>query len=170
MNKTQKTEAIELLKTKFTQYNHFYLTDSSSLSVEQINHLRRVCFSKKVEMKVAKNTLIKKALESLNKENIAGLYEALHGSTAILFAENAKDPAMILSSFRKANNQERPVLKAAFINSEVFSGDHQLVALTKLKSKEELIGEIIGLLLSPVQRVVSALKNRPAAAGEVVES
>lgn len=164
MTKTQKNEAIEILKEKFAQYNNFYLTDSSSLTVAQVNKLRRICFEKKVEMKVAKNTLIKKALEALNSEKYAGVYDALHGQTAILFSENAKEPALIISSFRKDSNAERPVLKAAFINTEIFTGDNQLSTLTKLKTKEELIGEIIGLLLSPVQRVVSALQNRPETA------
>lgn len=164
MTKTQKNEAIEILKEKFAQYNNFYLTDSSSLTVAQVNKLRRICFEKKVEMKVAKNTLIKKALEALNSEKYAGVYDALHGQTAILFSENAKEPALIISSFRKDSNAERPVLKAAFINTEIFTGDNQLSTLTKLKTKEELIGEIIGLLLSPIQRVVSALQNRPETA------
>lgn len=159
MTKTQKNEAIELLKEKFSQYTNFYLADSSSLSVEQINKLRGVCFEKQVEMKVAKNTLVRKALESLNNDKYAGIYEALHGQTAIMFSENAKEPAVIISSFRKDTNGERPVLKAAFIDTDVFLGDDQLNTLKQLKSKSELIGEIIGLLQSPAQNVVSALQS-----------
>lgn len=159
MTKTQKNDAIELLKEKFSQYDNFYLTDSSSLSVAQINVLRKVCFEKKVEMRVAKNTLIHKALESVNKEKYAGVYDSLKGQTAILFSENAKEPAVIISDFRKGKNAERPVLKAAFIDMDVFVGDEQLTALRSLKSKNELIGEIIGLLQSPLKNVIGGLQS-----------
>ena len=157
MTKDQKNEVIELLKGKFTQYNNFYITDTESLSVEQVVKLRRACFSKDVEMKVAKNTLIKKALESLDSEKYSGVFDSLHKVTALLFSENPKEPAMILTSFRKENNNERPQLKAAFINGDVYSGDEQLKALTKIKTKNELIGEVIGLLQSPAKRVLAAL-------------
>lgn len=159
MTKTQKNEAIELLKEKFSQYNNFYLTDSSSLTVAQVNSLRRVCFEKKVEMRVAKNTLIRKALESLNDESYTSVYDSLRGQTAIMFSENAKEPAVIISGFRKSNGAERPVLKAAFIDTDIFVGDEQLEVLTKLKSKHELIGEIIGLLQSPAKNVIGALQS-----------
>ena len=157
MTKDQKNEVIELLKGKFSQYNNFYVTDTESLSVEQVGKLRRACFDKKVEMKVAKNTLIKKALESLDSERYTGIYDSLHNVTALLFSENPKDPALIISSFRKELNKERPVLKAAFIDGDVFSGDNQLKSLTTLRSKQDLIGEIIGLLQSPAKNVISAL-------------
>ena len=160
MTKQEKNEVIELLKGKFSQYNNFYITDTESLSVEQVSNLRRSCFNKQVEMKVAKNTLIRKALESIDSEKYAGVYDSLHKVTALMFSENPKEPAVILSSFRKENNQERPVLKAAFINGDVFVGDNQLKALTQIKTKNELIGEVIGLLLSPIQRVLAALENK----------
>ncbi len=163
MTKQEKNEVIELLKGKFSQYNNFYITDTESLTVAQVGKLRSHCFDKQVEMKVAKNTLIKKALESLDTEKYAGVYDSLHKVTALLFSENPKDPAVILSSFRKANNNERPVLKAAFINGDVFVGDNQLKVLTQIKTKNELIGEIIGLLQSPIQRVLGALQNKDAA-------
>ncbi|MEJ7611842.1 MAG: 50S ribosomal protein L10, partial [Ferruginibacter sp.] len=163
MTKQEKNDVIEVLKGKFSQYNNFYITDTESLSVAQVTKLRGVCFDKQVEMKVAKNTLIKKALESLDAEKYAGVYDSLHKVTALLFSENPKDPAVIISSFRKENNNERPVLKAAFINGDVFTGDNQLKALTQIKTKNELIGEIIGLLQSPIQRVLGALQNKDAA-------
>lgn len=166
MTKDQKNEVIEVLKGKFSQYNNFYVTDTESLSVEQVVKLRRACFDKKVEMKVAKNTLIKKALESLDTEKYAGMFDSLHKVTALMFSENPKEPALIISSFRKESNSERPVMKAAFINGDVYMGDNQLVALTKIKTKNELIGEVIGLLQSPIQRVLGALQNRPEAATE----
>ena len=157
MTKDQKNEVIELLKGKFSQYSNFYVADTESLTVAQVGKLRHACFDKQVEMKVAKNTLIKKALESLDSEKYAGVYESLHKVTALLFSENPKDPALIISSFRKANNNERPVLKAAFINGDVYTGDNTLKALTQIKTKNELIGEIIGLLQSPAKRVIAAL-------------
>lgn len=164
MTKDQKNEVIELLKGKFSQYSNFYVADTESLTVAQVGKLRRACFSKQVEMKVAKNTLIKKALESIDAEKYSGVYDSLHKVTALLFSENPKDPAMILSSFRKESKAEKPELKAAFINGDIFVGDNQLVALTKIKTKNELIGEVIGLLQSPIQRVIGALQNRPEAA------
>ncbi|RYY49032.1 MAG: 50S ribosomal protein L10 [Chitinophagaceae bacterium] len=165
MTKQEKNDVIEVLKGKFSQYNNFYITDTESLSVEQVSNLRRHCFDKQVEMRVAKNTLIKKALESIDSEKYAGVIDSLHQVTALMFSENPKDPAVILSGFRKANNNERPVLKAAFINGDVFVGDNQLKALTQIKTKNELIGEIIGLLQSPIQRVIGALQNRENATG-----
>ena len=159
MTKDQKNEVIVLLKEKFNQYNNFYITDTESLSVEQISNLRRTCFSKQVEMKVAKNTLIRKALESLDSEKYAGLFDSLNKVTALMFSENPKDPAVIISAFRKVNNGDRPTLKAAFINGDIFVGDNSLVALTNIKTKNELIGEVIGLLQSPAKRVIAALLN-----------
>lgn len=157
MTKEQKNEVIEILKGKFSQYNNFYITDTESLSVEQVGKLRRECFDKNVEMKVAKNTLIKKALESLDAERYSGVFDALNNVTALLFSENPKEPALIISSFRKKSNGEKPVLKAAFINGDIYTGDNQLVNLTKIKTKNELIGEVIGLLQSPAKRVIAAL-------------
>ena len=167
MTKQEKNDVIEVLKGKFSQYNNFYITDTESLTVAQVTTLRSHCFDKQVEMKVAKNTLIRKALESLDAEKYSGVYDSLHNVTALLFSENPKDPAMILSSFRKESKGEKPELKAAFINGDVFVGDNQLIALTKIKTKNELIGEVIGLLQAPIQRVLGALQNKDAAAENV---
>jgi len=156
MTPAQKNEAIEVLKGKFTQYDNFYITNTESLTVAQVGKLRRLCFEKNVEMKVAKNTLIKKALESFNDAKYAGVYESLHGVTALMFSDSPKEPALILSSFRKTN-KDKPVLKAALIGTDVFSGDDQLKALTNIKTKNELIGEVLGLLQSPAKRVLAAL-------------
>ncbi|MFY8091624.1 MAG: 50S ribosomal protein L10 [Chitinophagaceae bacterium] len=157
MTKEQKNEVIVALKEKFSQYSNFYITDTESLSVAQIGQLRKACFDKNVEVKVAKNTLIKKALEQLDAERFTGVYDSLHNVTALMFSENPKDPAVIISSFRKANNNEKPVLKAAFINGDVYAGDNNLKTLTQIKTKNELIGEVIGLLQSPAKRVLAAL-------------
>ena len=157
MTKQEKNEAIEVLKEKFSQYNNFYITNTESLTVAQVSKLRRICFDKQVEMKVAKNTLIKKALEGLNNDRFSNVYDSLHGVTALLFSENAKEPALIISTFRKEGNTDKPLLKAAFVDGDVFAGDDQLKTLTSLKSKQDLIGEIIGLLQSPAKNVISGL-------------
>ena len=176
MTKDQKNEVIELLKEKFTQFNNFYITDTEALTVAQVSKLRRTCFDKQVEMKVAKNTLIRKALESLDSEKYAGIYDSLHNVTALMFSENPKEPAMIITSFRKGSNTEKPVLKAAFINGDVYTGNENLKALTQIKSKNELIGEVIGLLQSPAKRVIAALlhhheqKAEGTAVAEVIEA
>lgn len=166
MTKEQKNEVIELLKGKFSQYNNFYVTDTESLSVAQVGKLRRACFNKQVEMKVAKNTLIKKALESLDAERYTGVFDSLHKVTALMFSENPKDPALIISSFRKESKGEMPVLKAAFINGDVYMGNDQLASLVKIKTKNELIGEVIGLLQSPAKRVIAALLHNAEKKGE----
>jgi len=161
MTKDQKNEVIEMLKGKFSQYSNFYIADTESLSVAQISKLRRECFNKNVEMKVAKNTLIKKALESLDNERYNGVYDALNNVTALMFSENPKEPALIISSFRKEKKDAtKPELKAAFINGDIYMGDNNLKALTQIKTKNELIGEVIGLLQSPAKRVIAALLHR----------
>lgn len=165
MTKEQKNEVIGILKEKFSQYNNFYIADTESLTVDQIGKLRRHCFEKNVEMKVAKNTLIRKALESIDNEKYSGVYDALHNVTALMFSENPKDPAVIISTFRKEGNKERPVLKAAFINGDVFMGDDKLKSLTQIKTKNELIGDVIGLLQSPAKRVIAALLNHAEKGG-----
>ena len=157
MTKEQKNAIIEELKGKFSQYNNFYVTNTESLSVQQVSKLRRACFSKNVEMRVAKNTLIRKALESLNNESYTGVFDSLNNVTALLFSENPKEPALIISSFRTESKGEKPELKAAFINGDIYSCDNNLKTLTQIKTKNELIGEVIGLLQSPAKRVLAAL-------------
>ncbi len=168
MTKAEKNEVIEVLKGKFSQYNNFYVTDTESLSVEQITKLRRTCFDKQVEMKVAKNTLIRKALESLDTDRYSGMFGSLNNVTALMFSENPKDPALIITSFRKDTNGEKPTLKAAFINGDIYTGDTNLKALTQIKTKNELIGEVIGLLQSPAKRVLAALLHHHEKSGAAV--
>lgn len=167
MTKDQKNEVIEVLKEKFNQYNNFYITNTESLSVAEVNKLRRICFNKQVEMKVAKNTLIRKALEDIDTERYSGVYDSLNGVTALLFSESSKEPALIISSFRTENKKENPVLKAAYIDSDIFIGDKELDTLKTLKSKNDLIGEIIGLLQSPAKTVISGLNAGAKLAGLV---
>ena len=167
MTKDQKNEAIGVLKEKFSQYNNFYITNTEALTVAQVGKLRRICFNKQVEMKVAKNTLIRKALEQIDDKKYEGVYESLSGVTALLFSEDAKEPALIISTFRTETKTEKPVLKAAYIDSAVFVGNDQLEALKTLKSKNDLIGEIIGLLQSPLNNVMSGLNAGNKLAGLV---
>jgi large subunit ribosomal protein L10 len=158
MTRAEKTTAIAELKEKFSNNSFFYLTDSSTLTVEQVNKLRGLCFEKGVEMKVVKNTLAIKALEDAPEEKgYSELFQSLKGPTAIMFTETANVPAKIIEEFRK--DHERPILKAAYIDTSVYVGDDQVKALAALKSKEELIGEIIGLLQSPAKTVISSLKS-----------
>ena len=117
-------------------------------------------------MKVAKNTLIKKALQSLNDEKYAGIYEALSGVTALMFSDSPKEPAVIISAFRSESKKDKPVLKAAFIGEDIFLGDDKLATLKDIKTKNELIGEVIGLLQSPARRVIAALLQNAEAKGE----
>lgn len=157
MTREDKAAAIAELKEELGGTPFFYLADSSTLTVAKINKLRRMCFEKGIKIKVAKNTLIQKALENEpESKGYKGLFNALHGPTTILISPNPKAPAQLIDEFRKS--EERPILKAAYIDTAVFIGDDQLKALTQLKSKEEMVGEIIGLLLSPGRRLASQLK------------
>ena len=156
MTREDKSAAIAELKEELGGTPFFYLADSSTLPVAKINKFRRMCFEKGITVKVAKNKLIQKALESEpESKGYAALFDALRGPTTILISSNPKAPAKLLEEFRKT--EERPLLKAAYIDSSVFIGDDQLAALVKLKSKEEMIGEIIGLLQSPAKRLASQI-------------
>lgn len=158
MNRNEKGQEIEVLKEKFANNEFFYLTDSSSMTVGQINDLRRACFEKNIQMQVVKNTLAIKALESAGEEkNYSGLYESLKGPTTILFSETANLPAKVIKDYRKKG--ERPILKAAYIGTSIYVGDDQLDTLSSLKSREELIGEVISLLQSPMKNVLGALNS-----------
>jgi len=161
MTRADKTTAIAELTDTFANNQFFYLTDSSAMTVEQINSLRRLCFEKGVTIKVIKNTLAQKALESLpNNTNFEGLFESLKGPTTIMYAEQANMPAKVISEFRKTG--EKPVLKAAYIDSDIYVGDDQLDELKSLKSKEELIGEVLVLLQSPIKTVIGSLNSGSA--------
>ena len=158
MTKSEKTNVIADLKEKFGSSQYFYIADSSTLSVEQVNKLRGLCFKNNIEMKVVKNTLARKAMEQCDAEkNFEGLYDNLKGPTTIFFTEVGNAPAKMINEFRKEN--EKPILKAAYIDSAIYEGDDQLKALATLKSREELIGEIISILQSPAKNVISSLQS-----------
>jgi len=156
MNREEKSEVVLELQGQMQEYGNFYIADTSSLSVEQINNIRRKCFESDIIMKVAKNTLIRKAIEGLDGD-ASEIYAALKGSSSLLFSKTANAPAKLIKALRKTS--DKPVLKAAFIDSSIYVGDDQLNSLVSLKSREELIGDIIGLLQSPAKNVVSALKS-----------
>ncbi|MCZ4244559.1 50S ribosomal protein L10 [Pedobacter punctiformis] len=156
MNREEKNEVVLELQGQMQEFGNFYIADTSSLSVEQINNIRRKCFESDIVMKVAKNTLIRKAIEGLEGDS-SEIYAALKGSSSLLFSKTANAPAKLIKALRKTS--EKPLLKAAYIDSSVYVGDDQLNSLVSLKSREELIGDIIGLLQSPAKNVVSALKS-----------
>lgn len=158
MTRTDKGLLIQELKEKFDNSSYFYVTDASSLTVEKINKLRRICFEKGVEIKTIKNTLAIKAMdEQADAKNFKAIFGAFKGQSTVLFSEDGKLPAIIIKDFR--GKDERPILKAAYIDSDVFFGDDQLEILSKLKSKNELIGDVIALLQSPAKNVISGLKS-----------
>lgn len=157
MRRDEKQQIIEELTERFGGEAHYYLADTSGLTVEQVNKLRALCHSKGVQMKVAKNTFIQKALQA-QEADLSKAEEILHGPTSIFFSETANLPAKIIKDYRKKS--EKPVLKAAIIGgADVFVGDNLLDSLSALKSKEELIGDIIGLLQSPAKNVIGALQS-----------
>ena len=170
MTRQEKANVIEELKDKFSNNAHYYITDASGMSVAQINDFRRLCFNKGVEYKVFKNTLVKKALDELNTDH-SNLDASLKGFSGIMFvAETANAPAKVLSDFRKKAAVQKPVLKAASIDSDIFVGDENLKMLSELKSKNELIGDVIALLQSPAKNVVSALQSGKNTLGGLIKT
>jgi large subunit ribosomal protein L10 len=157
MTREQKSIAIEDLTAQLADTNIFYVADISGLNADVTSNLRRACYKAGIKLEVVKNTLLAKALEASDND-YGDLASVLKGNSSILIADVANAPAKIIKEFRKKS--DKPLLKGAYINAEVYIGDDQLESLASLKSKEEVIGEIIGLLQSPAQRVISALKNQ----------
>jgi len=156
MTREEKSIAIEDLTAQLAGSNIVYISDISGLNAETTSDLRRACFKAGIKLEVVKNTLLAKAMEASDND-YGDLPSVLTGNSAIFIADIANAPGKIIKDFRKKS--DKPILKGAYINSEVYIGDDQLDALATIKSKEELIGEIIGLLQSPAQRVISALQN-----------
>lgn len=156
MTREEKGKIIDELTGKFAENSHFYITDASGFTVAQVNAFRRICFNKGVEYRVYKNTLIQKALEK-SGSNFEPLFKTLKGSSGVIFSkESGNTPAKAIKEFR-AKVEGRPALKAASIDSDLFIGDENLNMLSELKSKNELIGDVIALLQSPAKNVLSAL-------------
>jgi large subunit ribosomal protein L10 len=156
MTREEKSRVIEELTAQLAGTNVVYLADISGLNAETTSSLRRACFKAGIQLEVVKNTLLGKAMEASDND-YGDLATVLAGNTSILIAENGNAPAKIIKEFRKKS--DKPLLKGAFIHHAVFIGDNQLDALIALKSKEEVVGEIIGLLQSPAKNVISALKS-----------
>ncbi|MGB1102529.1 MAG: 50S ribosomal protein L10 [Crocinitomicaceae bacterium] len=157
MTREEKSQYIEDLAGKLSESGVFYLTDTAGLTVETVNQLREKCFKSNIELRVVKNTLLKKAMEQIEDKNYEDLYGVLAGPTAIMFAEAGNAPAKLIKDFRKKH--EKPLLKGAFIEEAIYTGEENLEFLTSIKSKEELIGDIITLLQSPAKNVISGLKS-----------
>ncbi|HDZ41722.1 MAG TPA: 50S ribosomal protein L10 [Bacteroidetes bacterium] len=156
MRREEKQAIIDSLAEKFEEYSHFYLTDTAELNAAHTSDLRRACFEKDIKLIVVKNTLLKRALDKSEK-NFEELYEVLKGSTSVMFSNTGNIPAKMLKDFRKKH--DKPVLKGAFVEESVYIGDDQLDILAALKSKDELLADLLALLNSPVQNVISALQS-----------
>ena len=159
MKRSEKQAIIDNLVQEINSYSHFYLTDIAELNAEKTSELRRVCFQKDIKLIVVKNTLLKRALEASEK-NAEELYDVLKGNTSLMFCNTGNVPAKLIQEFRKKNKKlEKPVFKAAYVEESVYVGENQLEALVDVKSKEELIGDVIALLQSPAKNVISALQS-----------
>ena len=157
MTREEKAIKIDKLSDKFAQHSHFYITDASGFTVAQVNNFRRLCYKSGIEYGVYKNTLIRKALEKQEGTDFSPIFDVLHGFSGVLFSkEIGNTPAKVIREFR-VKMEGKPVLKGAFIDSSIYIGDENLNMLSELKSKNELIGDIISLLQSPAKNVISAL-------------
>lgn len=156
MTREEKALVIENLTQQLNEYPHFYITNIEALNAEKTAALRRKCFESGIKLMVVKNTLLQKALEKTDKAE-AELIGVLEGSTSVMFAQTGKAPAVLIKEFRKSN--DKPVIKAAYVEGCVYVGDDQLDALCNIKSREELIGDIVALLQSPAKNVISALQG-----------
>ncbi|OJV31985.1 MAG: 50S ribosomal protein L10 [Bacteroidales bacterium 36-12] len=158
MKKEDKSVIIEQLESTIQSYAHFYLADIGGLNAEDTSQLRRSCYKQDIKLVVVKNTLLKRALENSGVD-FNELYGSLKGETSLLLSNNGNAPAKLIKDFSKTNKAKKPVLKAAYVEESFYIGENQLETLISIKSKNELIGEIIGLLQSPVKNVVSALQS-----------
>ena len=156
MRKEDKQQLIDSIAQLLTDNNNFYLTDVSSLNAEDTSNLRRECFKNGIRMQVVKNTLLRKAMEKVDR-GYDELYVTLKGNTSIMFAEAGNAPAKVIQAFRKKN--DRPIVKSAFIEETIYIGDENLDFLTSIKSKNELVADIVALLQSPAKNVISALQS-----------
>ncbi|MBS2212054.1 50S ribosomal protein L10 [Carboxylicivirga mesophila] len=156
MRKEDKSTLVNELLSNLNEYSHFYVTEAGGLNAENSSKLRRECFSKEVKMIMVKNTIFKKALEQHEGE-YEELYDTLKGTTAIMFSNTGNVPAKLIKEFSKG--KEKPTLKGAYVEESLYVGADQLEALCNIKSKDELLGDVIGLLQSPMKNVVSALQS-----------
>ena len=156
MKKEQKVQEIQNLTEELSSVKNLYLTDIAGLDAVQTTALRRACFKANIKLSVVKNTLLAKAMEASDKD-FGNLHEILKGNTSLMFSEFGNTPAKLIKDFRKKS--ERPILKGAYIEEAIYIGDDQIYALESIKSKEELIGEVITILQSPAKNIISALQS-----------
>jgi large subunit ribosomal protein L10 len=168
MTKEEKQSAINDLSQTLDSNGVIYITDISELDATATSSLRRQCFAKDIKLSVVKNTLLKKAMENVKDKDLSELYDILPGPTAIMISEVGNAPAKLIKDFRKKNN--KPVLKGAYVEEMVFVGDDQLKTLVDIKSKDELLGEVIGLLQSPAKNVLSALTSSKSTIAGIVKT
>lgn len=168
MTREEKTKLIDQLAETLSSNEVVYLADVSGLNAESTSKLRRMCFTRNIGISVVKNTLLKKAMERLDTSKYEPLFEVLHGNTSILTSQVGNVPARLIKEFREKS--DKPILKGAWVQEAIFIGDNQLENLTKLKSKEELLGDIVGLLQSPARNVVSALLSGKSTLGGLVKT
>jgi len=158
MDIAQKRDIVESIVQKINENGHFYITDIEALNAEDTSNLRRKCFENDIEIVVVKNTLFKKAIEQIGGDDYQELYGVLKGTTSVLFCKTANIPAKLIKDFRNEGKQ-KPVLKGAFAQQSIYIGDDQLDSLVSIKSKEELIGDIVLLLQSPMQQLIGQLSS-----------
>jgi large subunit ribosomal protein L10 len=156
MTREEKINMINTIKSELDSNSNIYLTDCSGLSADSTSKLRRACFKSNIKMSVVKNTLLEKAMDEVEKD-FGDLKSVLKGNTALMYSEVGNAPAKVIKNFRKKS--EKPILKGAFIEESIYLGDDMLDSLVEIKSKEELIGEIVTLLQSPTKNLISALKS-----------
>jgi large subunit ribosomal protein L10 len=158
MRKEEKTLLIDALTTQLNEAGYFYLTDTEGLNADKTTDLRRLCFRRDVKLKVVKNTLLRKAMERCDK-NLEELYPVLEGPTSLMFADSGNLPAKLIKEFRKKHKHQKPLLKAAYVEEACYIGEDQLENLINLKSRLELIADVVALLQSPVKNVLGALQS-----------
>lgn len=157
MKKSKKNQLIDILTEQLNQSSNIYVADISNLDAENTSNLRRLCFKSDIKLTVVKNTLLKRAMEKSEK-NLDDLYEILQGPTSLMFSEAGNAPAKLIKEFRK-KTKDRPILKGAYVEESTYLGDDQLETLVNIKSKNELIGDVLTLLQSPAKNVISALQS-----------
>lgn len=167
MKKEEKNQLIESLQSLIEEYPHLYVTDIAGLNAEDTSKLRRESFKKEIKLVVAKNTLLKLAMDKSEKD-FNGLYEILKGNSSVMFSNVGNAPAKLIKTLRKS--ADKPILKGAYVEESIYVGDDQLEALANIKSKDELLGDLIGLLQSPAKNVISALQSGGNKLAGIVET
>jgi large subunit ribosomal protein L10 len=168
MRREEKNALIDKLTEQINEYPHFYLADTSELNAADTSTLRRKCFDKDIKLVVVKNTLLKKALERCEKADFSPIFDSLKGATSVMFTQMGSVPAKLIKDFRRTSN--KPILKAAFVEESFYMGENQLDTLASLKTKNELVADVIAILQSPIKKVISQLQSAPNTLAGVVKT